>query len=438
MENQARGKNKKKWIVLIVALAAAVAAAFFLFRFLKGGGAGKSGEKAYVDTVANWTGQGSGLGAIDRFAGVVESQETWSVNQNPDVQVKEIFVTVGQEIKKDDPLFVYDVEEYQSKLDQAAIDKERMENEQKTMKETLDQLNKDKGKAAASEQADYTVRIQEQEIALKQKELEIKSKQTEIDKINKNMENATVVSEIDGVVKSINKGGVSSDIYSGENDGSFITVMKTGDLRIKGTVNEQNIQFLSANSPVIVKSRAGDESWRGVISKIDTENAVQQGANYYGNGNSETSSSKYPFYVDLHDSTGLMMGQHVYIEPDFGQDKSESRDGIWLDAFFVDMTDPSAPFVWADNGKGRLEKHRVTVGVYDEELMQYHVTGGLALTDKIAQISGELREGMATADMEEYWATMDPDSEEGGMPEEMTEEMPGAGADTENEDAEDE
>ena len=34
------------------------------------------------------------------------------------------------------------------------------------------------------------------------------------------------------------------------------------------------------------------------------------------------------FYVNLDSSEGLMLGQHVYIEPDEGQD--EKKSGIWL------------------------------------------------------------------------------------------------------------
>ena len=51
---------------------------------------------------------------------------------------------------------------------------------------------------------------------------------------------------------------------------------------------------------------------------------------------SQTSSSTYPFYVNLDSSDGLMLGQHVYIEPDEGQD--EQKAGLWLsEVYIVDM-----------------------------------------------------------------------------------------------------
>ena len=61
----------------------------------------------------------------------------------------------------------------------------------------------------------------------------------------------------------------------------------------------------------------------------------------YGEG---SGSSNYPFYVELESSEGLLMGQHVYMEMDYGQGEKR-EDGLWLDEYMIDMTDPDAPFV---------------------------------------------------------------------------------------------
>ena len=416
-------KSKKGLIALLVILAAAAVAGIFLWKHFAGKEEAAEGEKAYVDTVANWTGAGSGLGVVNRFAGVVESQETWSVNQNPDATVAEIHVTVGQEVKTGDPLFTYDVEAYEATLEQQKIDLERLQNELYSIDATIEQLKRDQQKATSSEKADYTIRIQEQELSKKQKELEIRSKEQEIAKTEDNMKNATVKSEIDGVIKSINK-GTNQDMYN-QTDTGFITVMKTGDLRIKGSVNEQNMASVSVGTPMLVHSRADDRSWSGMVSKIDTENA-QSGQNAYYGGDSGLSSSKYPFYVDLDDSTGLMMGQHVYLEPDYGQGAEQQRTGIWLDGYFIDQSNPAAPFVWADNGKGKIEKRAVTLGEYDEMMDQYQITSGLELTDSIAMPAENLTEGMPTGTMEEYYEAMmngDFDVPDGGFEEPGAEEL---------------
>ena len=45
-------------------------------------------------------------------------------------------------------------------------------------------------------------------------------------------------------------------------------------------------------------------------------------------GSDVSTASKYPFYVTLDSSDGLLMGQHVYIEPDHGQ--GQRQEGIHL------------------------------------------------------------------------------------------------------------
>ena len=39
----------------------------------------------------------------------------------------------------------------------------------------------------------------------------------------------------------------------------------------------------------------------------------------------QTTSTSYPFYVELDSSENLMLGQHVYIERDIGQDEKKRR-----------------------------------------------------------------------------------------------------------------
>ena len=141
--------------------------------------------------------------------------------------------------------------------------------------------------------------------------------------------------------------------------------MKTGDLRVKGTVNEQNIGELTKDQPVVVYSRVGDQTWKGTIESIDTENAKSQsGGSYAQDGSEETASSNYPFYVKLESSEGLMMGQHVYLEPDNGQ--TEKKAGMYLPEFLIDRSDEAHPFVWAGRN-GRLKKQGGTLGEEDEE-----------------------------------------------------------------------
>ena len=385
-------KNPRILIPAIIIIALLL---FFGIRYFAGGSKSKAaGNAVIVTTVQDLMNPGSGSGMLNRFAGVVETQDSWSVNQNQDVEVKEIFVKEGQEVKKGDKLFSYDTEKYSSDLEQAEIDLERQQNELISIGETIDQLIREKGNASSSEQAAYTIQIQEQELAQKQKDLDIRSKQAEIDKLKDNIEHATVSSAIDGVVQSIRENKDQSYYEGG--DQAFITVVKTGDYRIKGTVNEQNFNQIWEGAPVLVHSRVdAAQTWNGTVSRIDTENPDNNSnQGYYYGGDSGNSGSKYPFYVELESSSGLIMGQHVYMEVNYGQEELGEREGIWLEQYYVDETDPDAPFVWADDGSGRLKKCWVSLGERDDELFLVQITQGLELTDAVAVPDPEYQEGM--------------------------------------------
>ncbi|MFR3882713.1 MAG: hypothetical protein ACLTX6_10760 [Lachnospiraceae bacterium] len=66
------------------------------------------------------------------------------------------------------------------------------------------------------------------------------------------------------------------------------------------------------------------------MGSVDRESTnSQSSSNAWGmmdaSGDSQTSSTTYPFYVELQSSEGLMLGQHVYIEPDEGQEEQKRR-----------------------------------------------------------------------------------------------------------------
>lgn len=385
-------------VVLIVMIAAGV-----LFRRFAGAGS-QTGETAYVETVENLTGSNASLGLINRFAGVVEPQGTWSVNKNNDVEIKEIFVKEGDEVEEGQALFEYDTLKYEEDLQQAEIDLERLENDYEATKETIAELEKEKRKASSSEQANYTIQLKEQNLTLKDKELDIEMKKAEIEKLGQNIDNAEVKSGISGIIKKINENESSS---MGNEDDSFITVMKVGNYRVKGTVNEQNIGEITTGAGVLVHSRVNDRTWKGTITKIDTENAVSNENNgYYIMSSDSSRSSKYPFYVDLDNSDGLILGQHVYIEPDLGQADEDTTPGIWLASYMVDTSDPEHPFVWKDAG-GRIKKQEVVISETMEEIGRVKITQGLELADSICIPDGTVKEGMKTAPMSEKPADSD-------------------------------
>lgn len=387
-------------IVLVIALAAGGVGGYFYYT---GGSSGD--DVAYVSSVATITGQ-TANGLNNRYAGVVEAEETWSATLDSSLTVDETFVEVGQEVEAGTPLFSYDMTETEANLKKAQLDLERANNELATMQNDINELVAARDATGdESAKAEYTVEIQQAQLDLTSKQYDITSQKEEISKLQETISKGTVNSKIAGVVKSIAN---SNDMFSSDSS-AYITIVNMNKFQIKGSVNEQNLSSLSADLPVIVYSRADkDTYWKGTITKVDSNNATSNASE--DSGDSMTSSSNYPFYVSVEDVTGLNMGQHVYIELDQGQ-LDEDAKGIMLEEYYIDLTDEEHPFVWVDDN-GRLAKREVTLGSYDEETMKYEIKKGLELTDLIAMPYDGLKEGMKTENMDDVASDEEMDSEE--------------------------
>ena len=365
---------KKKKIILTGAAVAAVVVigigAWTLFG--RKSSDGSTENVVYVNSVDNLMNPGSGNGAVNRFAGVVETQKQVDIQQSQDKTVKDIYVEVGQEVSKGDPLFSYDTEKSQEDLEKAKLELERIDNNIGNKQNEIAALEKEKKSAGNDAQLDYTMQIQSAQMELKQSEYEKKSKQVEIQKLQDSIENCQVTSEIDGVVKSINNGNQDSNSYSGDSQ-AFMSIIAMGDFRIKCKVNEQNIASVTPGQAVIVHSRVDDSvTWKGTMGAVDKENPGNGSNNgyYFSSGDGSTQSNSYPFYIEL--------------------DSSE-------DESFICDADTDNPYVWVDDGKGKLEKRSVTLGQHDDELFQYEIADGLSKDDMITYPEDGLKEGMKTA-----------------------------------------
>ena len=380
-------------IVLVVALVAVGVGGYFFYNTGSG-----SDEVAYVSSVATITGQ-SENGLNNRYAGVVEAEETWSASLDSTLTVSETFVEVGQEVEAGTPLFAYDMTETQTNLKKAQLDLERANTELATMQNDINELVAARDASGdESAKAEYTVEIQQAQLDLTSKQYDITSQKEEIKKLQETIAKGTVNSKIAGVVKSISDG---NDMFASDSS-SYITIVNMNKFQIKGTINEQNLAALSVDAPVIVYSRADNETyWKGTITKIDANNASSNSSEDSSDSGDDslTNSSNYPFYVSVEDTKGLNMGQHVYIELDQGQ-LDEKTSGICLEEYYIDMTDEANPFVWVDDN-GRLTKRSVTLGEYNEETMEYEITEGLELSDLIAMPYEGLKEGMKTENMDD-------------------------------------
>ena len=378
-----------------------------------------SGDSVYVTKISDLTGQTSGVS--NRYAGVVEPQETVSVELESGRTVKEVQVKTGDQVKKGQLLFEYDLSSIQESLEEAQLDLDRLKNEASSLNERIATLEKEKKKASQDNQLSYTIEIETNKMNLKKNEYSQKSKQAEIDKLQSATGNTEVRSSIDGVIQKIDtsklttednssvddtdSGDSSSDDSSSGGSNAFITILSTGAYRIKGTVNELNVNSIVEGEPVIIRSRVDDsQTWKGTMGTIDKDSASSGNNNnsFYGmtdSSDSQTSTSTYPFYVNLDSSDGLMLGQHVYIEMDEGQE--EKKSGIWIGDYYIVDADTENPYVWAADSKGRLEKRSVILGQHDDNLSEYEIVDGLTKDDSIAFPSDTLVEGMTAKDISE-------------------------------------
>ena len=338
----------------ILILAAGIGAGGWYYYTHHTGSTGGS-DTVYVTKISKLSETDSGV--ENRYAGVVEPQETVQVKIESGRKVKEVQVKTGEEVKKGQLLFQYDLGSIQQSLQEAQLALDRLKNESLSISDQITTLEAEKKKATADNQLSYTIEIETQKMNLKKNEYDQKSKQAEIEKLSQATQNTEVRSEIDGVIQKIDTSkmggdesegvndtlteGDSSDSGSGDSSGNaFITILSTGAYRVKGTVNEINRDSIIEGTPVIIRSRVdSSKTWKGTMGAVDMDNSTENNSSdmamygMSGSSDDQTSSSTYPFYVNLDSSDGLMLGQHVYIEADEGQD--EEKIGIWLNDYFI-------------------------------------------------------------------------------------------------------
>ena len=358
-----------------------------------------SEDAVYVDQVSAITGFGSGNGLVQRYGGEVEPQETLEVKLESDRTVKQCFVKEGDDVKTGQRLFVYDTQDDEDKLAQAQIDIEKAQGDIEVSKKQIASYEKAKANASSDEQLEYTTNIMTAQTAIKQSEYEIKTKELEVSNLKKKIADATVTSELDGVVQKISDSSDNSNSYysSGSDSNAYITILSAGDYRIKGSVNEQNLQDLqdlyNMGATIIVHSRVDDsKTWKGTISEIKTDKAEENDNNsYYYSSSGNADSSSYAFYVELENSDDLILGQHVYMEEDTGDE--EKKDGLWLEDYYIMQEDDGKAYVWMADKNNQLTKQEVTLGDYDEDEMKYEITDGLTEDDYITVPQDGIQEG---------------------------------------------
>lgn len=387
--------TRKKKTILAIVIVLVLAAIAALIWFLRGSGSSSS-NSVYIQSVNDVN--AAGISSVNRYSGVIETQKTDKVEFDTSKTFKEIYVNEGDRVAKGDALFSYDTESIELQIQQAQLSIEKLNTTVANDNDQITQLQKDMASASSADKPSYSAQIQELQAEIAQTQYDIKTKQAEIDKLNNSISSATVTAKMDGTVESIADldaliAGNSTDA-SGNQSNVYITILADGDLRVKGKASEQNVQSLYQDMIVIVRSRVDSSiTWTGTISSIDTQSSSDDNNNYYSTSGER--ASNYAFYVNLDNIDGLMLGQHVTIEPDYGQ--TTVKDGIWLSSGWITQNDDGTAYVWAAKSEGaKLEKRTVELGEYDSNLDEYQITSGLETSDYLAWPDVDCVAGAAT------------------------------------------
>lgn len=368
----------KKWMRLALCLAMALTLT----------ACGSSENAVYVQNVGDLMNMG-GIAPGDRFGGLVVSENVTEIQKDGNKTIAELKVKEGDDVTEGQVLFAYDTEELQLTLDKQQLELEQLKASIESYEQQIKDLEKASKNANATDKLRYIVQIQTTQVDLKEAQLNVKTKEAEVNKSIDILENAEVTAPVAGRIQSINDSG------STDRDGNplaYIVIQQAGAYRVKGTLGELQRGGIIEGDKIRITSRTDDSLvWTGTVSLVDYESPIQSDRNgggmyIMGSGNDEMSnSSKYPFYVTLDSTEGLLLGQHVYMELDRGEE--EAKPGISA-AFLVFEEDGSAS-VWAENN-GKLHKRTVTLGEFNPMSNTYEIADGLTEEDFIAFPDPEL------------------------------------------------
>ena len=400
-------KGIVKGIITAAVICGLAAGGWGLYKHFGGKAAGST-EKVFVQKVATLnTVDGANLFAHN-FSGVIVAQKSVDVKYDTQKTIGEILVKDGDSVKKGDKLLTYDVEQIQIQIDSAKLEIERMQNEIETYKNEIEQFERERQTATGDAALSCTQNILQRKSQIAKTEYDIKAKNIELTKLEGSLDNAFVTSPIDGTVKDLKEPGSSdagSDMmmydygYGGGSDSAdvIMKIAAAGDYRVKGIFNEQNSAQIYPGARVFLRSRIDpDLVLRGTVSEIDTNPQNDNQSMYYGGMSDEQStSSKYAFYVEPESLEGFMLGQHILIETDNGQEDADKKEGLWLYSSFVQW-DGDRNFVWAKNGRDQIEKRYVEIGQINDESGDCEILSGLTIDDYIAYPAEYIEEGLNT------------------------------------------
>lgn len=341
----------------------------------------------FVQRVGDLAQMGS-MGVQDRYSGIVVSESVTEIRKDSEKTVEELWVHVGDDVTEGQKLFTYDTEELQLTLEKQTLQAQQLEATITNSIAQIEKLEKAVEKASSADKPEYFLQIRTAQVEQAEAELNLKTKQSEIKKSQHLLENAVVTSPVTGRVTSISESGTDD---SGKPK-AYITIQKTGSFRVKGILNEMQRGSIQEGNRLRIESRLDpDQFWTGTVTLVDYENPTQGNSNGMNGSSDEMgNSSRYPFYVELDSSEGLLLGQHLYLsaaaeEEDFSKFGSD----VLLSTAFVCNAEDGSSYVWLDDN-GKLKKQEIVLDAYDPATDAYYIAYSLTEDDYVAFPDEEL------------------------------------------------
>lgn len=313
----------------------------------------------------------------NRFTGMVETQKKKTIQLDPEKTVKEVLVSEGAHVKEGDVLFKYDTEKTELEISQKELGKEKLKISIENYKDQIAQLQNqlNQGNLSSADRMTTNAQIMEHQTAMAQAEYDLKVADSEIVGLKASVKNCSVKSPMSGTVEELQDPGAMTDPSA-----AFMTITADGDYRIKGKLSEQSIGMVYEGLEMLVRSRVDDtQVWKGTVTAIESRENKEEDTAMNSNGSADGAST-YSFYVTLESMDGLMLGQHVTLEPDLGE-----MEGLVIPTGYIVYDEDGKNYVFAVTHPGdKLEKRPVEMGEsYDQQGM-VQILSGLSESDYVA------------------------------------------------------
>ena len=319
--------------------------------------------------------------AAERFAGMVVSENVVEIKRDSEKSILELYVSEGQKVSAGQKLFSYDSAALEIDLEKQQLEVTKMTEEQSSYNS---QLNTLQNQLNQTSDTSARTRIMIEINTLKTKLMEIKyqmaAKEKEVENLKKMLANIDITSPVEGTVRKIDEKGETP---------TYITIQQSNAYKVKGMLNEMSMNSnLAVDSKVKIVSRIDSNvTWTGTVTNIDWNNTSQESENSFNSNamDSMTTSSAYPFYVELDNPDGLLLGQHVYIEVL----SNAGVAGLWIPETYLsdirtnDNGETTAK-IWVANRSGKLEQRSITLGIKDDFTGCLEVITGLMDDDYVA------------------------------------------------------